>query len=643
MAISLNLTGGQNDHKVATDIVTLPSRLTMFFMYKWSGATTSIQLNGILLNHFLEKHPLAGSGNDPFGLQLDWNSTSLLYDKISFHRSIASNNGVQTPSGASVIRYENTLGLNSAALQTWNRFAFNVDDVAMLTDGTMPKLFMNGSGRALTLTGGVTGNIINAVPLNPINTPWSIGKGITRNRAENVITGSFAEVCLWNDIIPDSVLNQLTDPANNLSPLMLTDWLDKIEFYYSFNDSGDVLIDYPKNWKTGVNATLTGSVSATTHPTGIIYPVPIPDPTGGEPEPEPQPDDNIYTIGNSIVDNAVYSGIVTMATSLPKPVTLLWGQHVILGSPLDYIRNNPTSGFSNAYGGLYPNALQTANIDWKRILFNPFDRAINGAGGDRESITFYINMMLPDSGDDTQVFIYERWRRTEVANAANLTAQRFKDEYLVHYDESSGTFDRERQDFFTQLTDILRQDFNDTGILKKKILMVPVGRVFQRFNQEIIDGNTLLTGSPFNYTSAWYLYKNPQNDTSTGKPFDGIHLSNVGRLICSLTHLMTITGQDIRDVEIPSTYDYNVNNGMNDKVLNDPLKEFIKKIVYEEVKKITDYSGYTDVNSGPYIRLPYPYPVGTFIFPMGGYELPSEPYIYVYPKTETIKEILRLP
>jgi hypothetical protein len=119
----------------------------------------------------------------------------------------------------------------------------------------------------------------------------------------------------------------------------------------------------------------------------------------------------IFFIGNSVTDQVDYNAFAAMSKEHSHPI--LFGRHMIPGSPLFYLWENQQGGFQTKPFGGSRNAL--ANYPWDVITLQPFDRGLHGGTadkpeGDLDICQLYINTAAKMS-PDAQFYIYERWPR----------------------------------------------------------------------------------------------------------------------------------------------------------------------------------------------------------------------------------------
>jgi len=115
----------------------------------------------------------------------------------------------------------------------------------------------------------------------------------------------------------------------------------------------------------------------------------------------------MYFIGNSVTDAINLDGLKSLVESRGKSYTQ--GSQRIPGAPLDFLWNNPDGGFNDSPFS-YPNNAFTV-YSWDILSLQPFDRSIEGIGGDRETIGKYYNLIKAKS-PECKIYIYGHWPRT---------------------------------------------------------------------------------------------------------------------------------------------------------------------------------------------------------------------------------------
>jgi len=221
---------------------------------------------------------------------------------------------------------------------------------------------------------------------------------------------------------------------------------------------------------------------------------------------------SVYFIGNSVTDTIDYNGLKALAQS--RGYTMPWGRHMIPGAPLEWIWDNPTSGFEQDPYGLYPQAL--GSFEWDFISLQPFDRSL---ASDETYARNFIDLALPQSTGVT-VVIFARWPRND---------EPYDTRWLRPLGDPGAN--NENKAFFEQLTENLRTNYPALDIF-----MAPVGHVMYELNQRIKADQVP------GLTDIYDIYA------------DGIHLDNRGQYLCALTYFTTIFREDPRGLSVPSQY-----------------------------------------------------------------------------------------
>lgn len=221
----------------------------------------------------------------------------------------------------------------------------------------------------------------------------------------------------------------------------------------------------------------------------------------------------IFMVGNSVTDSVNYNQFQQLAQS--RGYTHIWGRHIILGSPLDNIWNNPDSGFLTAPFNGYANALP--NYDWDAVTLQTYDR---GFASDLDYFGRFMDLARtrPYNAANTEFFTFARWPRQE------------KGDYSTYWVlPSDGSTQRsETADYFEKLTIALREAHPGVSIR-----MIPVGHVFYELEQRMKEG--LIPG----YTNVY-----------DGFYSDGVHQNDSGRYVTALTFFTTIYKDDPRGLPL---------------------------------------------------------------------------------------------
>lgn len=225
----------------------------------------------------------------------------------------------------------------------------------------------------------------------------------------------------------------------------------------------------------------------------------------------------VFMVGNSITDSVNYGQFQQLAQS--RGYTHIWGRHIILGSPLSYIWNNPNSGLLTSPFNGYGNALP--NYDWDAITLQTYD---SGFASDLEHFGLFLNFarQRPYNAQNTEFFVFARWPRQEKGDYST---------YWVLPSDDSGQRS-ETADYFEKLTVAAREAHPGVSIR-----MIPVGHVFYELEQRMKEG--LIPG-----------YTNLYNTEGTGFYTDGGHVNDSGRYVTALTFFTTIYKDDPRGLPL---------------------------------------------------------------------------------------------
>jgi len=232
----------------------------------------------------------------------------------------------------------------------------------------------------------------------------------------------------------------------------------------------------------------------------------------------------MYFVGNSLTDNIKYDGLNALVQSRGNTITI--GSQRIPGAPLSWLWDHITGGFTHEPYGLPQNAF--AVYTWDILSLQPFDRAIEDAGGqgDRATVAKYYNLIKTKS-PDTKVFIYGHWPRTP-NNIAYTVATK------AQYDSIwTNANDHEARKFYQDLTTAVRGDYPTTA---DKIVMVPVGEVMYELN------NNPAFLSAMGINSIWGLY------------IDGIHQGGAGEYITACTFYAMAYHDDPAGLGVPGNF-----------------------------------------------------------------------------------------
>ena len=246
----------------------------------------------------------------------------------------------------------------------------------------------------------------------------------------------------------------------------------------------------------------------------------------------------VYFVGNSVTDTVNYRALAELAKT--RNHKHVWGRHMIPGAPLQWIWEHPRDGFQEPPFGHYPDAL--AKHTWDVLSLQPFDRHLTGKDGDLAMAKNFIDLALPKS-PDLQVYVYARWPRQGKDD--------FDTAWLKKY---TGGWDgtNETKDYFERLTLELRKAY---PMLKRPVLMVPVGHVMYELNQR------MKAGEVPGYKQIKEVYA------------DGIHLNHVGSYVVGCAFFATLYKEDPRGL-----------SGEPYKVTDAKLSAVIQETVWKVVR-----------------------------------------------------------
>ncbi len=259
----------------------------------------------------------------------------------------------------------------------------------------------------------------------------------------------------------------------------------------------------------------------------------------------------VFFIGNSVTENLKPEGFEGIVRSSDKHIT--WGWNVIYGQALSYIWEHSGEGFIEPPYNGFNNAL--SDYQWDALTLQPYQRKINGNDGDLASVLKFLELAKVES-PGIQIYIYQRWPRLPAGVEA--TAQTWDSLWLRKYDtETSARYDS--RDFFETLTDSVRANQSDTN----KCLMIPVGEVMYRLNQEMKNGN--MPG----YSNIWQIY------------YDDIHMKGIGSYIIAATYYATLYQSDPRGISAPGLYGW----------FNPEQKNLMQQTVFDVIMDYKDSQG----------------------------------------------------
>ena len=252
----------------------------------------------------------------------------------------------------------------------------------------------------------------------------------------------------------------------------------------------------------------------------------------------------VYFVGNSVTDTLHYEEFAQFFTA--RGETLIWGRHVIPGTPLFLLwqtsQNGKQSGFTQEPFGASVKAM--TEYDWDAVTLQPFDRHENDkndTGYDEGDIPISLNYINAQRKRNPNVrfYIYARWARMSVKGKpvafdrmAYLDKTQAKNALPTGLDDWQNLWNRpytggwdntnEAKAYFEKLTLALRAKTPD---LKEPVRMIPVGYVMAELDKRMRAGK--ISG----YHSIWQFYN------------DGIHLDGNGAYVVACTFYATLTGK----------------------------------------------------------------------------------------------------
>lgn len=227
-------------------------------------------------------------------------------------------------------------------------------------------------------------------------------------------------------------------------------------------------------------------------------------------------------IGNSLTDNVNYEGFSGLIQSRGNTITL--GSQRIPGSPLSFLWENLSSGFTHEPYGYPQNAFTV--YSWDYLSLQPFDRSIEGAEGDKTMIGNYYNLIKSKS-PDCKVSIYGHWPRTPNDKSYQDCT---KEEYNTVWLSDTGI---ETRKFYEDLTLAVRDVYPATAA---NIILAPIGEVMYELN------NNPDFLSAMGITSIWGVYA------------DGIHLNGVGAYISACVNYALMYHDDPAGLGVPGAF-----------------------------------------------------------------------------------------
>jgi hypothetical protein len=237
----------------------------------------------------------------------------------------------------------------------------------------------------------------------------------------------------------------------------------------------------------------------------------------------------VFFIGNSVTDNINYEGLAALARS--RGIEQIWGRHMIPGSPLRFIWNNPEGGFRRSPYGSARDAL--SKHPWDVVTLQPFDRKLDlpADQADLPVLKEIIDTALTQN-PRTRFLIYSRWPRMR-QNGKSLpydpgafdpnkpggpvdlaTIDPYEKIWLRPY---TGGWDgtNETRDYFERVVSALRAAYPE---IQDQIELVPVGDTLLALDR------AMRAGQVPGYTNVFQFYKdtihvNPLGSYTTGCVF----------------------------------------------------------------------------------------------------------------------------
>jgi hypothetical protein len=253
---------------------------------------------------------------------------------------------------------------------------------------------------------------------------------------------------------------------------------------------------------------------------------------------DPAATHRVYYIGNSLTDNIRYAELAEAADALGE--TIVWGRHMIPGSPLSWLWENQDTGFTRQPYGASRQAL--SEHAWDVVSLQPFDRHLEGTGGDLDIIGQVVRVAEARSPDarfaiywhgprmrrDGKALPYDSLDYDPAAPGADLDhlgeIDDFGDLWTQPYaGRGSGGGAFEARDYYQQLTAALR-----AAHPQRRFVDAPVGEVMYALHRKMQGGEVE------GYRTAWRLYR------------DTIHLSPTGCYVAGATYFAVITGRSAR-------------------------------------------------------------------------------------------------
>lgn len=234
--------------------------------------------------------------------------------------------------------------------------------------------------------------------------------------------------------------------------------------------------------------------------------------------------DSVYFIGNSVTDTIRYSGYQALAES--RGHTQPWGRQMIPGAPLQFLWENPNSGFTqNPFG--YP-TFALPNYDWDFLSLQPFDRSLES---DVTHIQNFVGLAFQrtPNADNMKILIHGRWPRQDRPDFD--PAPRTYDELWLREYPEGGFNSQETADFAADLTEAVRAIYGE-----ERVFLVPVGHTMFALNQKMKAG--LVPG----YDNIFQIYA------------DGVHMGDVGAYLTAVVFYAVMYQDSPVGLPVPSEY-----------------------------------------------------------------------------------------
>ena len=213
-----------------------------------------------------------------------------------------------------------------------------------------------------------------------------------------------------------------------------------------------------------------------------------------------------YHIGNSLTFGA-FPNDETAKLFESRGGRYTRGAHILWGSPLSRIWNNPASNNAPvAPFGSFSNALTA--FDWDVLTLQPYASTIEGDDGDLRACRRFIELAARRN-PQIQAYVYETWPPRPASNALMAFAQTWDTPYTGQ--RTGGLPCRE---YSEKIVRLLRAELPK---LKKPVLLIPAGDVLYALDA------LMRAGRVPGFTSVRDLYN------------DGIHLNAVGNYAVKCT------------------------------------------------------------------------------------------------------------